>query len=53
MPDCHRPKPLIGLRQFVKAPLRFQLALFQQEDGVAGFHGAQPMRDQDDGDLMP
>jgi len=51
--DRHRPKPLVGLRQFVKGPLRFQLALLQQEDGVAGFHRAEAMRNQDNGDFMP
>lgn len=48
----HWFKPLIGLRQFIKCTPRFQLTLFQQEDGVAGFYGAEPMRDQDDGDFM-
>ena len=41
------------MRKFFKPPLRFQLALLQQEDGVTGFHGAEAMRDQDDGDFMP
>ena len=36
----HRPKPLIGVGEFVECPLRFQLALLQQlvnfrEDGFA------------------
>ena len=47
------PKPLVGLRQFVEGSLRFQLALLQQEDDVAGFYGAEAMRNEDDGDFMP